>query len=348
MNEIKQQINFAIFQSVMTVEELINNTETDVFDPVTLNGYQRKIDDSHCQGIIDYILENDFFFPSPIICSTREHKKGKLWVVDGQHRIQAFRLLNDENNDTYYSKYKEIKDCSLPIIVLEKPDISTEISTFITINKTGKKVDTSLAYILRNRITNIEDDELKNKIKVDYLIVELAEKINETKDSIWYNQISFEGNPKNEGKLISLNAFVKAERSYINKLIKCNLIDINWNGDKSKIQLSLDQIANLFWFKWNIIQSKWKSLFNEDLDKRAIIQGPIGCSSLNKFIGLVLLDKKEPLSIEEYKGKIDKIFSSLDIPADNWIRGIRYSLYSSEAGYSLVAKELQKNCYIDE
>ena len=69
---------------------------------------------------------------------------------------------------------------------------------------------------------------------------------------------------------------------------------------------------------------------------------------MNKFIGLVLLDKKEPLSIEEYKGKIDKIFSSLDIPADNWIRGIRYSLYSSEAGYSLVAKELQKNCYIDE
>ncbi len=348
MNEITQQINFAIKQAVMTVEELITNTETDVFDPVTLEGYQRKIDDSHCQGIIDYILYNDFFFPSPIICSTRENKKGKLWVVDGQHRIQAFRLLNDENNASYYSKYNEIKDCSLPIIILEKPDIATEISTFITINKTGKKVDTSLAYILRNRITNIGEDDLKNKIKVDYLIVELAEIINETKDSIWDSQISFEGNPINEGQLISLNAFVKAERSYINKLIKCKLIDINWNGDKSKIEISLTQIVDLFWYKWNVIQAKWKTLFNDDLDKRAIIQGPIGCSSINKFIGLILLDKKEPLSIESYQIALDKIFGNLDIPADNWIRGIKYSLYSSEAGYSLVAKELQKNCYLNE
>lgn len=57
---------------------------------------------------------------------------------------------------------------------------------------------------------------------------------------------------------------------------------------------------------------------------------------------------KEPLSIEYYQIALDKIFGNLDISADNWIRRIKYSLYSSEAGYSLVAKELQKNCYLNE
>lgn len=76
--------------------------------------------------------------PSAIICACDNdtQKKINLRIVDGQHRVHAFRQFRE----LYGDKYNEIKAMQVPVIVLENVDQSTEIETFITINKTSKKL----------------------------------------------------------------------------------------------------------------------------------------------------------------------------------------------------------------
>lgn len=104
-----------------------------------------------CAGYDIISYENDkFFLPTSIICASREdyRSKEKLYIVDGQHRIHAFCLLAKQNP----ARYEQIKDNEVSVIVLEQVGEEVEIDTFITINKTSKKVDTSLAYVLKNKI----------------------------------------------------------------------------------------------------------------------------------------------------------------------------------------------------
>jgi len=93
-NKINQiHSGFAGIESInMTIDKLIGVTVVDVFDPQTFKGYQREINEKHVSKIEKYITEEfkkgNFLFPSPIICSLREDET--LYIVDGQHRVQAF------------------------------------------------------------------------------------------------------------------------------------------------------------------------------------------------------------------------------------------------------------------
>ena len=97
--------------------------------------------------------------------------KKELFVVDGQHRIAAFEEIKKQNKDLY----KQIKDYTIPVVILNNVDINSEIDTFIRINKTGKKVDTSLAYILKNQIKGLYKQD--DTAKIDYIVVETAKKL---------------------------------------------------------------------------------------------------------------------------------------------------------------------------
>lgn len=369
MKEITQETEFNIEQITMTVEELINKTEPDFFDPISLDGYQRPIVASHCSKIINYILTQPFFFPSPIICSSRKNPHDLLWVVDGQHRIKAFKELRD--NKEYNEKYEQIKNYSIPVILMVNPSKLREVEAFITINKTGRKVDTSLAYILQNKLTEenlAEKEEVEKKSKIDYLIVNLAQKVNENTEkyneqkedndvnkrkedqhqlfTIWENQISFGDSPKKEGKKISLNAFVKAERSFVKKLVNNNLINLNWNENPEYLVEANERLLELFFIRWRAIVDKWPDLFTGDQDKANIIQGPIGCSAINRFLNNLLFNEFPVDSYDQLKNGIPYCIKHLSISYDNWLRGVNYSIYSSESGYSIVARELRENCDI--
>ena len=51
-----------------TIDWLVNNTYVSVFNPITFVGYQRQIDESHCQKIVNY-LKTESFLPTAIICA---------------------------------------------------------------------------------------------------------------------------------------------------------------------------------------------------------------------------------------------------------------------------------------
>ena len=119
-----------IIQTQKTVDWMVNNTKVSVFDPIDFSGYQRKIDDRHCEKIVSY-LNSSFYLPVAIICACdgNYNDDKELRIVDGQHRVQAFKRMKVENSH----RYEEIREMEVPVIVLEDVPLEREIETFIHI-----------------------------------------------------------------------------------------------------------------------------------------------------------------------------------------------------------------------
>ena len=149
MINIFQNKELDLLQTKKTVDWLVSNTSVSVFSPINFKGYQRQIDEKHCMKIVEF-LKRDFFMPTAIICAT-DHDftdTSKLRIVDGQHRVNAFKILKESEPQ----RYAQIKAYEIPVIVMANVNENIEIDTFITINKTSKKVDTSLALVLKNKM----------------------------------------------------------------------------------------------------------------------------------------------------------------------------------------------------
>lgn len=328
-----------IIQTKKTVDWLVDHTKVNVFDPLTFQGYQRSIDRKHCEKIVAY-LSKDFFLPTSIICASRNEytEDEHLYIVDGQHRIEALRLLRVENP----IRYEQIKNNELSVIVLEKAEEEIEIDTFITINKTSKKVDTSLAYVLKNRINYNRASKDINISKREYLSVELATALNASgpkKSELWENKILFEGTARQTPQLISLNAFVMSMRSLLYYLQQRHVIPQDWNN-REELDGCIDALYSITDAIWQEIRSKWPSLFDFDLEKRRIIQGSIGFSSLNKYLIQNLKREDYYMTAPEFIEQAAVWIRSIQFLDNVWLPGERFSKYSSAAGFSIIAQEL--------
>ena len=338
--KIEQKTDFSIECESRTVDWLVENTMANKFrmeDGIVM-GYQREIKNSHVSKIVNYIRENDFYFPSNVVCSIPKEKKlleknkKQYFVVDGQHRIEAFRIIKRENPEIY----NKIKNYSMPITKLVNVDEATEISTFITINKTSRKVDTSLAYALKKRLEDL--GEVSGINKSDYAAIMLAENVNEDPSSLWYNQISFEDGKNKSEYLLSLNAFVKAVRRLIRALEKLGLVKLDGNNDDSfkPIIEDIKQILNCI---WNNVEKKWSDLFDKDQIQNSVLLGPIGFTSICKYIAYQI--SKEPIS-SDIKLDISRFIKNIGYNSDVWQKEKdptkeNFSKYTSESGYSVIA-----------
>ncbi len=97
-----------IVQTKKTVDWMTLHTRVNVFNPLTFEGYQRSIDEKHCDKIVEYLKKN-FFLPTAVICASREkfdENNELLYIVDGQHRVEALKKI--KANDPV--RYAEIKD----------------------------------------------------------------------------------------------------------------------------------------------------------------------------------------------------------------------------------------------
>lgn len=336
MIQVNQKNNINLYATKKTVDWLVNNTEVSVFDPVSFTGYQRQINEGHCQKIVEFLC-GDFFLPTAIICATSEKfdVNSRLRIVDGQHRVYAFRMLQKDHED----RYEEIKDREIPVIVMEKVDEKVEIDTFITINKTSKKVDTSLAIVLKNQINKYAASKDLSMPRAEYLAVEVALKLISDPDcELWYNKILLEGTTRNTPQIITLNSFVKSTRTLINNMAKKKLLVLDWQTEE-EIQSYITICQDVIMTIWNSVAVRWSDLFYGDLDKRRIIQGPIGYSSINRLINM-LLAKYDNISLDDFIQLIKSKIKNISIDEKYWLPGGYFSGFSSESGYSIVANEL--------
>lgn len=338
MEILDQNEGFRVIQDKKTVDWLVNNTNVWQFDPLTFEGYQRKLEVNHWKKIIKFIEESDFFFPTAIICACDEDYTNdlKLRIVDGQHRVKAFTELKQINPE----RYDQIAKKELPVIVLEKINLEKEIETFININKKGKKVDTSLATVLNHKISDSSALAQQN-VKFEYIAVEIGRDLSLEENNIWENQICFEGNAKRHNQLISINAFVRSTKYLLSNLHFSQIVTIDWNTEE-ELENCKSNCFNLIKDIWKIVVYKWPELFNKTVGMNSIIQGAIGYSSINKLI-VFYLDEHPIHNKEEFLYELKKVFTYITIPYSKWLPSetkSNYSFYSSEAGYTVVAKDL--------
>ena len=339
MNNIylKQDVDLVLTKK--TIGWLIdeNNTFVKVFDPVRFTGYQRKIDETHGKKIVDYIkkYKGSFLLPSAIICACDNYSEdAKLAIVDGQHRIWAFRMLKNDNYDIYL----EIKDLELPIIVLNNASLTTEIDTFININKKGKKVDTSLAYVLKSKINEaVEQDSTMPKS--EYIAVETARYLSvERMNDYWFDKILFEGNVKKSDSFISLNMFVTSARVLVTTLKLKGLINLDWNTDVD-VTTSKEIFADLILHIWSKVFQKWPKLYCASIEEKQIIQGSIGFAAITRVINKAI-KTRDFENISQLKEFVTKLIFSINIDETKWLKNGIYSKYSSGSGIKIVADEL--------
>lgn len=335
-----KQGDSTFLQTTKKVNWLVENTTVSVFDPLKFEGYQREINENHCKKIVDY-LEKSFYLPTPIICACDNdfEENTKLRIVDGQHRIQALKKIKEEHP----GRFGEIKDFEIPIIVMEKVDMNAEIDTFITINKTSKRVDTSLAYILKNKLNSRRDSRNLTISKLDYISVELAVLINK-ENFLWKDRISFNSSPsKNGTETLSLNAFVKATRRLVGQLEKKGVVEIEWKNEE-EIKKCKNAMAVIFDTLWGAVEKKWPELFKKDQNQLKIIQGPIGYSSITRYIANEIKNIDDvPCNYSHYVNNIAKWIENVTLDEKVWYPGNSFSKLSSESGYNIIASELKKS-----
>ena len=334
---INQNENQLVITS-KAIDWLVNNTHVRVFNPISFDGYQRQIDVTHCQKIVDY-LKKDSFLPTAIICACDGvFTEGTLLrIVDGQHRVRAFEMLRQEDPN----RYDMIKNQQIPVIVMVGVLLKTEIQTFITINKTSKKVDTSLAYVLKNKLS--DPNETMVMSRAEYIAVEAAKILNEDdKDDIWFDRILYEGNVKKSNCYISLNAFVKASRVLVNTIYQVGLIDLEWNSATSEEDVAriATKTADLIQFTWEMVYRKWPELRNASFEEKQVLQGAIGYTAITRT--LVKRIRQEHVSSDVIEPFISQVIQSFSVPYYKWTKGGEFSMYSSESGYRFVSDALMK------
>jgi DGQHR domain-containing protein len=321
-----------------SIDWLVKNTKVFIFNPETFEGYQRKIDPNHVKKIVDFIVKGisseNFFMPTSITCAryNDDSKDTQLRVVDGQHRIFAFKEISQQ----FPHKYDKLKEIEIPVTIMsiDKSDQDIEIDTFITINKTSKRVDTSLALILKNKINALKTNNLDiNSLKSEYFAVEVAKSLNDDFNSLWFEKISYEGLPKDDGKLISLNGFVSSLRLLISALNRKRIINLNWSETGLNSEEIAEQLSNFMNRIWFDIYDVYSELLIKN--ERSIIQGTIGFSAFNHFIKDNLLDGKHTLSeVElEFKNRVSRIRNH----THEWYSGETISRNSSSSGHKYVS-----------
>ena len=321
-----------------TIGWLAQNTTVSEFDPVAFTGYQRKIDEKHCLKIVSY-LKTSCFLPSAIICACDDFSdQAQLRIVDGQHRVHAFKMLANQDP----ARYAAITDMAIPVVVMVNVPQEVEINTFITINKTSKKVDTSLAYVLKNKLSKGEGDMVMPR--AEYIAVEVAVKLNESEDNkLWSNRILYEGAIKNSNCYISLNAFVRATRVLVNTLNQMGFIDLRWNAQTK--QEEVEQITiktkELIQDIWETVYIRWPELIDASFEEKQVLQGSIGYTAITKT--LVKMIKEEGILGDKIKSFIKNTILSFGVSYQQWTKKGTFSSYSSEAGYRLVSDSLIKS-----
>lgn len=324
-----------IIVTTKTIEWLIHNTSVSVFDPVRFEGYQRQIDENHCLRIVSY-LKGASFLPSSIICACEEYSdEMPLRIVDGQHRVRAFMILAEKEP----VRYAEINKIEIPVVVLVGVPIETEIQTFITINKTSKKVDTSLAFVLKNKLSKGNSDMVMSR--AEYVAVEVAQRLNEREEEkLWANRILYEGNVKKSNCYISLNAFVKANRVFINTLNQIGYINLNWNQEtkQEEVQHIVEEATDLILFIWKIVYQRWPELVESTFEEKQILQGSIGYTAITRM--LVKLIKGKSIKAIELKEFIFRTILSIKVSYVQWTKDGTFSSYSSESGFKIVSETL--------
>lgn len=215
-------------------------------------GYQRLPNVSRVKKLASALKGNNVDLPTAVLLSVRDAElRPKLkssglysltlpgngakpfFVVDGQHRLEALRMVIEDDQDAFWAEYR------IPAVIFFGSDQYVEMDQFHTVNSNAKSIPTDLALDLLKTRANRDDsfrkylDDTNQSWKV--VCQDLTEKV--AKQGVWNGKIRF-SNQKKGSTLITSNAFVSSLKRVIGQdnfatylpEERASIVDAYWRG----------------------------------------------------------------------------------------------------------------------
>ena len=222
---------FDIYVSTLPAYQLIERCAIDRWTPENTEGYQRLPDERRLSGgrgsAVRYLMKELGCFPTSVLLSVRgelsfesEYDLGwcdlgeltigddeKLWLIDGQHRVEALKRAVERNAD--FEEY--------PVIVslLQLPKRFDELMLFYIVNRRQRGVPTDLAYRHLQRMLWEKGAEwlyeLEGRRGVRLgLATELVDYLNEDPRSPWRGRVRRVGEDRREEHIIHDKSLIRS------------------------------------------------------------------------------------------------------------------------------------------
>jgi DGQHR domain-containing protein len=234
---------------VMSAADLTRRFEVPRRDFRRRTGYQREISSARVNKLAEDLRKKRVDLPTAVLLNLRDFEESAnllreggaiyfcpngapLYVVDGQHRIEALSKLVTEN-PAEWSDFQVSFSCMLGASEVE------EMEEFYVVNSTAKSVRTDLALdLLKQRAENdprIMEALLESgqswKVEAQAMTEDLA------KTTLWIGRIRFPGEPKesttigSSGMVSSLQELLSNHFfSSIGRAQRIQILDAYWRG----------------------------------------------------------------------------------------------------------------------
>jgi DGQHR domain-containing protein len=221
---------YEIFVSTMKAGDLVGRCAFDRWSPGNRLGYQRLPSESRLGekrgGALRYLMREIGCFPTSILLNVRgevgfkpegeetwstrgrlDIGEEKLWVIDGQHRVEALRLAMGRNAD--------FEDYPVIVSILRKPERFDELMLFYIVNRRQRGISTDLANRHLQRMLWekgsgwLYDFEGPRAVRVG-LGSEVVDELNTSPDSPWRGRIRRVGEEEAPGQITTDRVFSSA------------------------------------------------------------------------------------------------------------------------------------------
>lgn len=357
-----KQDSVQLMLTKLNVCQLIEFTKADIYDSKeNPTGYQRPLNSQHVKSIYEYLrTEEHSILPSSIILAIddkfidysnpeKAELTSTLRIVDGQHRIEALRLIYEDiqNQDIDEDNYEDFKDWEYPVNIMilnskNKIDKYIEIRSFVDINKKGKKVSTDLA---DNDLSKIREsmDELPTKEAVHQVCITVSKSMTSDLKSVWYQNMR-EGDVSSQSGSIGMFSFRLSISPIVRKYL-INEFGKNKSYTKEHINNATESIKCSIDQYWNCICEKWEDAFLWDKQNESFrfdsdfnIQKSLGVSALHKLLNHFY--NKQEKSLEKALEKACITIKHSNYTSDDWEIGKTFSPYTSSAGHNKIKDSL--------
>lgn len=338
---------------------------TEKYEP----GYQRPLNPSNIEKIKKYILEEtpNPLFPTSIVVNSRKPLKFEtsegsfgeievsdiLYVIDGQHRIEAFKeLMKEPKLRGEYGNYE------VPIVILSGFEYIQELEQFFIINsrQTRIKFDLAQRMYLEMMKADFSTKLVPESKRWQTLAAKAVDQINEGESKVWYGRIQLPDDSKDIAKtrIITQNSFISSLKPFFSGGKRV------WNFNaipEKKHHETLNQLTELITKFWDSVAEVYPQIINNP--RRYTLLKTVGVYSLHIFLADVIADTQVfniDIIIENAKKKLTRAKESYGFTEVFWEVGARdendkrrkASGYSSSAGHNRIASALFSGRSVDQ
>ena len=341
------------------VSVLASLFKVDRFSQDNPEGYQRVATEGRVNALKRDLEHDRVDLPTAILLNMREFnisthfdglsdrselvlgKDDRLYVVDGQHRVEALVKLYRENPGSQ-EKWGRF---AIPFVCLLGADRDGEMNEFHVVNSNAKSIGTGLAYELIKRRADNSAAVRDHLIETGKVWVQKAEALTQKLShmGVWQNRIQFPG-PKQKGALITNNGVATSLRPLVEQPGYFQSI-----GDEGQ-QV---EVLNAFWGGIKIVLP---DVMNNPEDYN--IQRSLGVTALHSVLVNVLaimsskgLSVRDPSKFAEVIETALKDLGGLNQDgetvqgADFWKRGAKGAsgLFNNRVGHRILQAQIREN-----